>query len=145
MTLCFAQSVQFMTNLLSQSDIPSWLILIVVILGFLKSVYNRWLKHVESMDDHRTTRFNKLVDGIVTIAKSNNLSKSIRSIAGKKEQVESFNKIDSAINKTLDTYIVSATEQVMKEFENMNDEERAPVCEVEKAKQINFLKKKEKE
>lgn len=108
------------------------------------SIFNRWLKHKEKMEGQRTARYSETVDGIVNIVKSNNLSKSIRSIASKKEQIESINKVDTSINTMLGAYMDSATAQVINEFENVSFKEGTPVREVEKTKRIDFPKKKKR-
>ena len=142
LVLCFAQNI-LIADLLSK-DIPSWLILIMVILGFVYSIYKRRLKHKEKIENQKTTRYSKLVDSIVDIVKRNNQSKNIRSIAGKKEQIGIINKTDSEINTMQNEYLEAAIMQAMHEFKDLSFEERAPVREAKKAKRIDFPKKKKR-
>lgn len=118
--------------------------MIIVILGFAYASLKRWLKHKEKMEEQYTIRYRKTVEGIADIMKSYNLSKGFRAIAGKKEQIESFNRMGSSVDKMLDAYMDLTTAQVMNEFDNMSFEERTPVREVKKDKRIYFPRKKKR-
>lgn len=96
------------------------------------------------MEEQYTIRYRKTVEGIADIMKSYNLSKGFRAIAGKKEQIESFNRMGSSVDKMLDAYMDLTTAQVMNEFDNMSFEERTPVREVKKDKRIYFPRKKKR-
>lgn len=142
--LCFVQNFRLIADLFLKLDIPNWLKLIIVIFGFACAICKRWLKHKEKMEEQRTDRYRKTVDGFSDIVKSHNLSKSLRFIAGKNEQIESFDKMSYSIDTMLDEFKDLAIAQIMSEFEKNSFEEGAPVREVKKTKRIDFLEKKKR-
>ncbi len=109
-------------------------------------IFKRWLTHLEKVRNQEATKFSKLVDSIVEIAKSNNQSKNIRAISGKKEQVELIDNADLEISRMQNEYLGEAVTQAINEFKEMthSPKESTPVCKADKAKRINFPKKKKR-
>lgn len=99
---------------------------------------------METMDNQKTQRFRKLVDGIVEMVKSKSQTKNIQAIIGISPKNNVIDVVDFEVSKLKNEYLETAVNQALSEFKEMFPEESAPVCKDDKPKRINFPNSKKR-